>query len=344
MTGAYHEKNGTIMRHLLCGGAAFICAMAAITPCYANDTAAELSIGGLQFTRTPSVSMDSEELTISLERVHVRYQFTNLSAEPIKLTVAFPLPNIDLSEGENIAFPSDDPVNFVNFATKIDGIPTTFSVEQRAFVGNKDVSAVLRELQLPILPIGSHEIRVQELPESSRTKLVSEGLLMQAGSTEKGRPLYEPGWVVKTSAIREQTFPINRQVLVEHDYRPSVGGSSDTILRKGLRQSKAMAPEVERYRREYCVTDEFLSELDKVAGAGQANKAMLQERRINYVLKTGANWAGPIKNFQLSIEKGSSTHLVSFCTGNMKIVSALKFKAQDFTPDRDLKILFVGRF
>jgi hypothetical protein len=313
---------------------------------FGNDTAAELSIGGLQFTRSASVAMESEDLKISLERVSVRYRFTNLTASPVNLTVAFPLPDIDLSEGDSIAFPSNDPVNFVDFETRIDGQAIKFGIEQRAIVGDKDVTSRLRELKIAPLPVGDREFRAQDLPEATRTKMAGEGLLMPAGSNDRGRPLYQPGWIVKTSAVREQTFPAGKPVSVEHTYRPSVGASTDTILRKGLRQAAAMAPELARYRREYCVTDEFLRKLDRIAGDGQANGAGVQERRVSYVLKTGANWAGPIKDFRLSIDPGGKDRLVSFCAGRLKpsAKDALDFQAADFMPDRDIKLLVVGRF
>lgn len=319
----------------------FICT----SPAVSNDTAAELAIGGLQFARSANVAMDSEDLKISLERVSVHYRFTNISAAPVTLTVAFPFPDIDLSEGEMIAFPSNDPVNFVDFETKVDGQPIKFGIEQRAFVGDKDVTSILAELKIALLPIGPQEFRAQDLPETTRVKMAAEGLLQPAGSNERGRPLYQPGWIVKTAALRKQTFPSGTPVSVDHTYRPSVGISSDTILRKGLRQSKAMAPELGRYRREYCVTDEFLRKIDKIAGESQANNAKIEERRINYVLKTGANWAAPIKDFKLSINPGNNG-LVSFCPGKLIPSSngSLDFQSSNFMPDRDLKILIIGRF
>jgi hypothetical protein len=320
--------------------------LASVSPSTANDTAAELAIGGLQFTRTETVTMNSEELKISLDRISVRYQFLNTSAAPVTLTVAFPLPDIDLSEGDSIALPSNNPVNFVDFETKVDGAPVKFGIEQRAFAGDKDVTALMRELKIPLLPIGTEQFRSQDLPEATRARMVSEGLLLPAGSNERGRPLYAPGWIVKTSVFREQTFPAGKPVAVEHTYRPSVGASSDTILRKALRQNKSMAKEIERYRREYCVTDEFLQELDKLAGGSQANTGKIQERRISYVLKTGANWNGPIKKFRLSIDKGGADRLVSYCAGklNPSGPASLDVGVTDFTPDRDIKLLMVGRF
>ncbi|WP_426425251.1 DUF4424 domain-containing protein [Bradyrhizobium genosp. A] len=315
------------------------------SPAIANDSAAELSIGGLQFTRAPNVEMRSEDLRISLDRISVRYEFVNTSTAPVTLTVAFPLPDIDLSEGESISFPANDPLNFVDFETKVDGGPIKFSTDQRAFLGDKDVSAELRELKIPILPLGAQQFRPQDLPAATRTKMASEGLLTPAGSDERGRPLYSAGWVVKTAVYREQTFAPGKPVVVEHSYRPSVGASTDTILRKRLRQDKAMAKEFERYRKDYCVSEEFLQDLDKTAGSAPNNGAAVQERRISYILKTGANWAGPIKRFHLSIDRGG--RLVSYCLGKLAATAAkqaLDVSATDFTPDRDIKLLFVGKF
>ena len=330
-------------------GWALIAALLVVTgwPARANDSAAELSIGGLQFVRTDDVAMESEDLRIALDRISVRYQFANVTTKPVTLTVAFPLPDIDLSEAENIALPSNDPVNFVDFETKVDGSPAPLTIDQRAMVGNKDVSALLRQLKLPLLPIGGREIRVADLPAATRTRLVDDGLLMPAGMNDNGRQQYAPGWVTKTSAMRQQVFPPTRTVTVEHQYRPSVGSSPDTILRSNLRRSSALSQEVERYRKEYCVQDAFLAELDKRAGNSQANTAKLQERRVSYVLKTGANWAGPIRSFKLTIDPGGSDRLVSFCSGRLKASSTgntLEYTASDFKPDADLKILVIGKF
>jgi Domain of unknown function (DUF4424) len=315
-------------------------------PARANDSAAELSIGGLRFTTTDAVAMDNETLKISLDRINVEYRFSNISGKPVNLTVGFPLPDIDLSEADNIMLPSADPVNFVDFKTTIDGQPAALSIDQRAMLGTTDATAQLKRLKVPLLPLGDRELRAADLPAEIRNELVSTGLLGPAGSDERGRPRYAPAWLVKTSAVRQQTFPIDHPVLVSHQYRPSVGSSPDTILRKALRLNKALAAEFARYRKDYCVSDAFLAEIDKRAGAAEANTAHLQERRISYVLKTGANWAGPIKNFKLTIDDGAHGHLVSFCPRQLKQAApnSPDWIATDFKPDADLKILIVGRF
>lgn len=311
------------------------------SPGRANDSAAELSIGGLTFTRTASVSLESEELRISPDAVTVHYVFLNQTDKPVTLTVAFPLPDIDLSDGANYAMPSEDPANFVDFRTDIDGKPVTFEVHQEATLGGKDVSKIVRETGLPLLTLGSE--RIAALPQQVRDRLLEGGLIAPSGSDERGKQLYEAAWIVKTSMVRQQTFPPRQLVSVDHRYRPSVGMSFDTVLRSGMRQNKAMELEFKRYVSDYCVPDNLLRGIDKIAGASEANVARLQERRISYLLKTGANWSGPIKDFHLIVDKGRPDRLISFCADNIKKIGPTLFevRSQDFTPQHDLKILII---
>jgi hypothetical protein len=311
----------------------------------ANDSSAELAVGGLVFTKNSVVSIESEDLTITPDTVTVRYVFLNQSAAPVTLTVAFPLPDIDLADGANVAFPTGDPANFVGFSTKVDGKPINFTVNQRAILNGKDVTATLRDMGIPPLPIGAQQLKINELPQQTRDRAVAAGLLAQSGTNDKGEPLYEPTWTLKTSVVRQQTFPPGKPVSVEHRYRTSVGMSFDSVLRQGLRQNKALESEVQRYKANYCILDDFLKSIDKLAGAEEANKAKILERRISYVMKTGANWAGPIKNFHLIVDKGQADRIVSFCGDGVKKISATAFelRANDFTPTRDLNIIIVGR-
>jgi hypothetical protein len=311
----------------------------------ANDSAAELSIGGLVFKQTAEVAMLSEDLSISPQTISVRYRFLNQSAAPVTLTVAFPLPDIDLNDGDSIAFPTADPVNFVGFQTKVEGKPVELKIVQHALLGDKDVSAVIRAAGLPLLPLGGMHERIAALPAAARDRLINDGLLIPIGSDEYGKPLYSGSWIVKTSAVRQQEFPPGRPVTVEHRYRTSLGVSFDTVLRKAVRESKGMQQEFARYRSEFCVDDALLKGIDKLAGDAPENTAKLREQRISYILKTGANWSGPIKDFRMVIDKGRADRLTSFCADNVRKLSPTTFemRAKDFTPSRDMKILIIGR-
>jgi Domain of unknown function (DUF4424) len=328
---------------ILLATCAALCVDAGMSGSRANDSSAELAVGGLVFIKNSDVSIESEDLTITPDTVAVRYVFLNQSTNPVTLTVAFPLPDIDLADGANVAFPTGDPTNFVGFSTKIDGKPINFTINQRAQLNNKDISTVLRGMGIPVLPIGAQQLKINELPQQTRDRAIAEGMLVQSGTNDKGEPLYEPTWVVKTSVVRQQTFPPGKPVTVEHRYRTSVGLSFDSILRQGLR--KTLNSEVQRYRTSYCIPDDFLKSIDKISGADEANKAKILERRISYVLKTGANWAGPIKDFHLVVDKGQADRIISFCADGVKKISATAFevRAKDFTPAQDLNILILGR-
>ena len=312
-------------------------------PVLANDSSAELSVGGLVLARSNDVALQSEHLTISPDAISVRYQFVNETERPVTLTVAFVLPDIDLSLEDIYSIPYSDGVNLLEFQTKVAGKLVNFTTHQRAFLGDKDVSDSLRSVGLAVLPVGAEHNPISDLPETKRSQLVQQGLLLENGSDDLGRPRYEPAWTIKTAALRTQTFEPKRPVVVEHSYRPGLGRSLDTVLRKALRQDTATAPQVNRYRKDYCIGDEFLAKVDKLA---ESAASKLQEQRISYVLKTGANWAGPIKNFKLTVDKRNPNRLVSFCADHIKVISptVVEFTASDFTPDKDLKILILGRF
>src|SRR5258708_27202972 len=243
------ERSATMNRNpnpLLC--VAFLAFGSMCTAALANDSTAELSVGGLVFTRSAEISVESAELTITPEQVSVRYVFLNQTQNPATVTVAFPLPDIDLSEADNYAIPTDDPVNFVAFQTKVDGKVVSFTVNQRGFLGDKDISPPIKRAGLPLLPILPHGNRIAELPKESRDRLINEGLLIPAGTDAKGQQLHAGSWTVKTAAVRQQTFPAGKPVVVEHRYRTSMGVSFDTILRKGLRDKAAMEQEGKRNR------------------------------------------------------------------------------------------------
>lgn len=315
---------------------------------FANDSAVELAIGGVTFTQSQDVSMEEEVLTITPETVTVLYRFLNETQAPVTLTVGFPLPELDLSQQDVLyAIPGNDPVNFVDFKTKVDGKAIKFEVVQKARLDAKDVTAAIRGTGLPILLFGGDvQTRIAALPPETRDKLINDGLLIPTGSNEKGEQIFGPAWSAATYFTRKQVFPAGQAVTVEHRYKTSLGASQDTILRKALRTSDGMAEELDRYRKDYCLPADFFGGLDKLAGGDPANSAGLQERRIDYVLKTGANWAGPIKSFRLIVDKGRVDRLVSFCFDNVKKISPTAFEArlENFVPTQDLKILLIGKY
>ena len=128
-----------------------------------------------------------------------------------------------------------------------------------------------------------------------------------------------------------------RNVIIEHDYTPIAGSFFYTT------------DQVPNWlKRTYCTEPSFLKAARRKAERNPANKIagaapILMGREVHYVLKTGANWAGPIRFFRLIIDKKRADDLVSLCWRGLKKVSPTRFvfTTRDFTPKRDLKILFL---
>ncbi|HET9902544.1 MAG TPA: DUF4424 family protein [Xanthobacteraceae bacterium] len=322
--------------------AVFLCGSAASL---ASDSSVELSVGGLAFGAEQEISVESEDVRITPQLVTVRYRLLNNGARPVTLRLNFPLPDIDMSDPDLLyAIPGNDPVNFVGFQTKADGKPLKFEIRQRAFLGDKDITEALRGAGLPLLPMGTQTEAVDALTQEARDRLVAQGILVPAGNDQSGKTLYSGPWTVKTSATGEQALAPGQAVVLDHSYRASVGISFDTVLRKAVRESQAMQAEFKRYLAEYCIPEGLLRGIDRVAGSTPANIVKLQERRISYRLKPASD-ARPVKDFRVVIDKGRADNLVSFCLDNVKKISAttFEFRAKDFTPERDLKILLITR-
>ena len=93
----------------------------------ANDSTAELTTGGLVFTKNDAIEMRSEDLFISAAEIRVDYRFLNKTDREVTVHVAFPLPEIKVKQDdENISVPTEDPVNFLAFVTRVNGLPVAY--------------------------------------------------------------------------------------------------------------------------------------------------------------------------------------------------------------------------
>jgi hypothetical protein len=310
---------------------------------YANDSVAALTTGGLVFKTSADIEMRSEDLAISLKRIEVRYRFFNRAAADQTVTVAFPMPEVDNGEANSIAVPDDESDNFLHFRVAVDGREVATRIEQKAFLAGRDVTARLTALSLPLQPRSKRAAAALDaLPPETEADLTKEGLVHD-GSYDAGKGMEKhlaPDWSVRTTYYWEQTFPAGREIVVEHSYTPSVGASVETQVaaKRATAQTRA------EYRNRFCTEESF------VAGVAKMTKMTMKtegvpppEFRIAYVLKTGANWAGPIGDFRLTVDKGSPTALISFCESGVKKIGPTTFEVRktNFTPTRDLDILIV---
>ncbi|HEX8621250.1 MAG TPA: DUF4424 domain-containing protein [Allosphingosinicella sp.] len=305
-------------------------ALALAAPAAANDSTAGHDAGGLVLTRSADIDMVSEDLFVSAGEVRVRYVFRNRSPRDIRTTVAFPMPDRDLTEAHfsDVAYPED-------FRTIVDGRPVRMAVERKARLGGVDRSATLAEFGLGP---DSEGAALDSLPQAKRERLVKLGLAaIDEYDDGKGwEKHFVPAWTVQETWHWEQLFPAGRDLVVEHSYTPGVGGSVDAAL--GYPEFRASA-EGKAMIRDYCIDSAFLAGLDRLRRRSPATP----EQRIGYVLTTGGNWRSPIGRFRLVVDKGAPENLVSFCGEGVRKISPTRFAAEkrNWRPDRDLKVLIV---
>jgi hypothetical protein len=177
-----------------------------------------------------------------------------------------------------------------------------------------------------------------KMDEAQRRKFAAEGLVTEEEMFDY-RPM--PAWDLVTFFVREQTFPANSSITVEHEYVPMAGGSVGGALYPAIRKDH---PEIAgSYAEQYCVDDYFLRGVDRrlAEKLPPGKQRVMTETWLGYVLSSGANWKGPIRDFRLVVDKGSTGNLVSFCMDGVKKIGPTRFEVRktDFEPSRDLSVL-----
>jgi Domain of unknown function (DUF4424) len=303
----------------------------ATPPAIANDSAAELTTGGLVFTKNAVIDMRAEQLFISTTEIHVRYVFFNKTYKDISNTVAFPMPDITFDVSFESAIPTDDPENILGFSTTAAGRSVVARIEQKALANGIDQAALLRRLGIPLAPhLESAQAALNRLPREERENLINLGLV--------DTKMF-PRWRLKTTYFWQQTFPAQHELVIEHRYKPSLGGSVQTMLGNADAKIENLAA----YRQKYCTDADFIDTVTRARRAAQSTYAPFAETRIGYILTTGANWAGPIRDFTLVVDKADATNLVSFCATGVKKISQTQFEVRktNFVPESDLSVLIL---
>ncbi|HEY2230292.1 MAG TPA: DUF4424 family protein [Xanthobacteraceae bacterium] len=284
-------------------------------PALANDTSAELASGGLIFVQNDNVEMRSEDLAISVKQVDVRYRFFNKAASDVTVLVAFPMPDVRIEEqDQNISLPTEDPVNLLAFVTTVNGKPVQTEVEQHVFTAGIDRTALLRSLGIPLAPhLQATNAALDRLLREKWDELIRVGLgEIEEYNIGQGMTKHLAArWSLRTTFYWEQTFPAMAETLIEHHYRPSVGGSVQTSLGAPSSVKEAWYGE---YKRKYCLDNDFFATIERLRKAAKSEFGPpYAEQRIEYILRAGANWSGPIGQFHLTVDKGEAGSLVSFC-------------------------------
>jgi hypothetical protein len=318
------------------GVAALLAAFLLAAPAAANDSVASMGAGGLVLQRTDGIEMRSEDLYVSAEEIRVRYRFYNRTDRDIGTLVAFPMPDLPGGIDSDVAI--EDPL-LMPFTTTVNGRRVSTNVEQKAVLNGVDHSDLIRGLGLPLSPRSNATMQALEtLPRPQIDMLIQMGLVDDRSWTEAGvRHLaVTPLWTLRTTHYWTQIFQAGKELDVRHRYAPAVGGSAGSMFGSSAMDSGDYVDESET---RYCIDDAFRAGARRM----RARNLNLTETWVDYILTTGANWAEPIGDFRLVVDKGSSRNLVSFCGEGVRKISSTQFeiRRRNYTPTQDLSVLIL---
>lgn len=317
-------------------------AWAGSVPAAANDTMAGFGVGGLELRTTEAVAMVSEVLVIRPNRITVRYVFRNETDTELRAIVAFPLPALDDVGASDVELPVHDTDNYVGFETRINGQQVPLQATHVASVNGVDRTADLARFGIPMVPFGERITDVlRALPISQKQYLRALGLLDEHGTAN---------WTLQTTFWREQVFPPRQNVTVEHTYSPVAGFATWSWFPGSVESDQDTSEaSANRYlldlRKEFCPSDEILAR-GRAQEAGQTGLASdsntFLSTEVDYILRTGANWRGPIGYFRLVVEAEDAWDFVLMCLPGAHWVSQsrVEFEARNFRPESDLSVHF----
>ena len=291
----------------------------------ANDSTGYVATGGVQYLKNKDIQMFSEDLFISKKNIKVDYQFKNLSNKDVTETVLFPLPIVENFFESDFA---DTEKLLKSFKVQVNGKTIQPEMHVRTFI-YKDEKTALIDITDSFKQCGFTEkdmlnpwSRQDDEYETFEAKLrnCKNATLQKALPKDSNEVI---SWSSQVIYSWKQTFKANAFTRVQHQYAPLVGGSV------------ALYPEEDT--KAYCMDRNFK------AGLKKAKSQQAPYQALGYILKTGANWAKPIQDFKLTIERDAG-ELVSFCwAGKVKKISPTRFQISEknFVPQQDLDIIFV---
>jgi hypothetical protein len=295
---------------------------------FANDSAVEVTPAGLQFMHMRDISMEKEDLFISLDRIEVSYVFRNNSPRAVATEIAFPVPDYTWAPfGYSVT-------DFHDFKVEVNGAPLAYATEARALAGGKECTDMLKEMNIPISNFGGFDLSkdhsfIDGLSPGERKRLTDAGALKSSGGP--GAVLL-PAWSVRMKYHWRQVFPPDAEVSVKHSYKPYYGFAI---------QSENDADGLAARYKDGCMGSD-------VAGTVRAFSNLTQSgfhvAWVSYILTTGRNWKGPIKEFHLTVKKKNDNDRMSSCFSPEIARSGTVYDVhiRDFVPDRDIKVYFYG--
>ncbi|MFB2539068.1 MULTISPECIES: DUF4424 family protein [unclassified Acinetobacter] len=305
---------------------------------FANDSAGYVATGGVSYIKNPNISMHSEDLLISKDIIRVNYQYKNLSNQEIRENILFPLPKVDSFIDSDYA---DVEQLYRSFKIWANGQPIKPTIHvrtfmypvkngERAYPENGEASIDTTAL-FQACGISDSEM-MRPWTQRDKVNTVSQKLLKCNNAELKKLLLADDGesdtpWQSQIIYSWQQPFKANSITTVKHEYQPLVGGSVGTS---------------EDELQKHCADNDLRKRLKRFNESGSPFYNM-PYNSLSYILTTANNWAKPIQDFKLTVQRDAG-ELVSLCwDGKVQKINQNTFemREQNFTPKRDLDVIFI---
>lgn len=327
-----NQRNSLVKSHLLFGSPLFCALMLAMSAAQANDSTGYVGTGGVQYLKNNNISMHSEDLYISKDKIRVNYEFKNLSNKDITETVLFPLPPVPSQLESDFA----DTTRLVDsFKILSNGKAITPKTHVRTFMypivmknGEKTYADKAVDTTELFKACGIKDSEMMT-PWTNQGETAKVDQKLQKCTDKRINQFIDTNeedsyisWDSQIVYSWQQTFKANAITKINHTYRPLVGGSVHL--------------DTSEYG-DFCV--------DKATQSAFVKNEIHPYQALSYILTTGANWAKPIANFKLTVERDPN-ELVSFCwkgKGKVKKVGPTTFeiKETNFVPKHDFDVAFI---
>lgn len=305
--------------------------LAAITA-HANDSTGYVGTGGVEYIKNKDISMHSEDLYLSKDEVRVNYEFQNLSHKDITETILFPMPAVPSSRESDYA---DTTATYDNFNIWVNGQPIAPDWHVRTFMSpiilekgyktyadtSVDTTEIFKACGISDAEMMAPWTAQVDVETVNQKLLACENKALDGFIYDKTEPYLF--WDSQIIYSWKQTFKAKAITKIKHTYAPLVGGSVHL--------------DATQYD-DFCVDNATQRSLIKYE--------INPYRALSYVLTTGANWAKPIANFKLTVERDPN-ELVSFCwkgQGKVKKIAPTTFeiKETNFVPTHDFDVAFIS--
>ena len=313
-----------------------LCLILTVSAALGNGAIAERKTGGLVFKQSATVSILREDLAVSLNKITVDYVYKSEAGTAQTVTIAFPMPGVQVNDESGslreIVDGSTDGLtaqNYMKFQVRVDGVEIKAEPFARALVNGRDITEQVTKSGLPLhMLVDDANALLKKLPRSDLDELLASGALGQGESY--GEPAYWPQWEYQIVFEWQQEFRPG-ETKVSISYVPLAGFPVDV----------GDSYEVGEKAEAACVDAAVLGAIARRKAGANAN-AYYEVATVGYVLTTAKYWKGPIRSFNLRVDKPDEKTLAAFCPSAAKKVSPTRFEwhARNFEPKSDLSVVF----